>query len=85
MRRPGRYAHARHILVGSKAEAQTILQKIVDAKKPLKMFKKMARDYSNCPTYEKKGDLGEFPRNGDGPCLFQTGMEARFRAMRLLH
>ena len=60
MRRPGRYAHARHILVGSKAEAQIILQKIVDAKKPLKMFKKMARDFSNCPTYEKKGDLGEF-------------------------
>ena len=60
MRRPGRYAHARHILVGSKAEAQTILQKIMDSKKPLKMFKKMARDYSKCPTSEKKGDLGEF-------------------------
>ena len=24
------------------------------------MFKKMARDYSTCPTSEKKGDLGEF-------------------------
>ena len=37
MRRSGRYAHARHILVGSKAEAQNILQEIVNAKKPFKM------------------------------------------------
>ena len=60
MRPPGRYAHARHILVGSKSQAQTILNEIMAAKKPLKMFKKMARDYSKCPTAEKKGDLGRF-------------------------
>ena len=40
MRVPGRYAHARHILVGSKAEAQAILNEITNARKPLKMFKK---------------------------------------------
>ena len=60
MRIPGRYAHARHILVGSKSEAQAILNEITNARKPLRMFKKMARDYSKCPTAEKKGDLGEF-------------------------
>ena len=60
MRIPGRYAHARHILVGSKSDAQTILNEIINSRKPLKMFKKMARDYSTCPTSEKKGDLGEF-------------------------
>ena len=53
MRIPGRYAHARHILVGSKAEAQTILNEITSARKPLRRFKKMARDYSKCPTSEK--------------------------------
>lgn len=60
MRRPGRYAHARHILVGSKSQAQAILNEITNAKKPLKIFKKMARDYSSCSSAEKKGDLGEF-------------------------
>ena len=60
MRPPGRYAHARHILVGSRSQAHAILDEIVKAKKPLKVFKKMARDYSKCSTSEKKGDLGEF-------------------------
>ncbi|MEE2985614.1 MAG: peptidylprolyl isomerase [Candidatus Thermoplasmatota archaeon] len=60
MRVPGRYAHARHILVGNKSQAQAILDEILKSKKPLKIFKKMAKDYSKCPTSEKKGDLGEF-------------------------
>jgi parvulin-like peptidyl-prolyl isomerase len=60
MRPPGRYAHARHILVGSKSQAQAILDEIIKAKKPLKVFKKMARDYSKCSTSAQKGDLGEF-------------------------
>ena len=60
MRPPGRYAHARHILVGSKSQAQAILDEITKAKKPLKVFKKMARDYSKCSTSAQKGDLGEF-------------------------
>ena len=60
MRIPGRYAHARHILVGSKSQAQAILDEIVKAKKPLKVFKKLARDYSTCTSAERKGDLGEF-------------------------
>ncbi len=56
----GRYAHARHILVGSKADAQEILEHIISAKKPLKVFKKMAKMYSTCDTSAKKGDLGRF-------------------------
>ena len=60
MRVPGRYARARHILVGSKSQAQAILDEITNARKPLKAFKKMARDYSTCTTSEQKGDLGEF-------------------------
>ena len=60
MRYPGRYAHASHILIGSKSQAQAILDEITSAKKPFKVYKKMARDYSTCPTSEKKGDLGEF-------------------------
>ena len=60
MRRPGKYAHARHILVGSKSQAQAILDEITNAKKPLKVFKKMAKEYSSCSSSEKKGDLGEF-------------------------
>ena len=63
MRAPGRYAHARHILVGSKSQAQNILEEITQAKKPLKVFKKMAKDYSKCTTSEKKGVLGEFHEN----------------------
>ncbi len=60
MRVPGRYAHARHILIGTKAEAQSILDEITKAKKPFKVFKNMARDYSTCSTSAQKGDLGEF-------------------------
>ena len=60
MRVPGRYARARHILVGTKAEAQSILDEITKAKKPFKVFKKMARDYSTCSTSAQKGDLGGF-------------------------
>ena len=44
MRVPGRYAHARHILVGNKSQAQAILDEILKSKKPLKTFKKMAKD-----------------------------------------
>ena len=60
MRMPGRYAFARHILVGTKSQAQAILDEIIESKKPLKTFKKLARDYSTCSTSEQKGDLGEF-------------------------
>ena len=56
----GRFAHARHILVGSKADAQEILNRIKSAKKPLKVFKKLAQNYSTCTTAAKKGDLGRF-------------------------
>ena len=61
MRVPGRYAHARHILVGNKSQAQAILDEILKSKKPLKTFKKKwRRTTQNVQLLKKKGDLGEF-------------------------
>ena len=54
MRIPGRYAHARHILVGSKSEAQAILNEITNARKPLKMFKKWLETIQNAPVRRRK-------------------------------
>lgn len=59
-RRKPRKAHVRHILVASKPDAREILEEIQAARNPLKMFKKMAKKYSNCSSASKKGDLGEF-------------------------
>ena len=59
-RRKPRKAHVRHILVTGKPEAKMILEAIHTAKKPLKVFRKMAKKYSNCPSGSKGGDLGEF-------------------------
>ncbi|MBL6742953.1 MAG: peptidylprolyl isomerase [Candidatus Poseidonia sp.] len=59
-RRKPRKAHVRHILVTGKPEAKMILESIQTAKKPLKVFRKMAKKYSNCPSGSKGGDLGEF-------------------------
>jgi len=59
-RRKLRKAHARHILVASKPSAKTILEQLHSARNPLRMFKKLAKKYSNCPSASKKGDLGEF-------------------------
>ena len=54
MRMRGRYAHARHILVGSKAEAQAILNEITNARKPLKMFKKWLEIIPNVLLQKRK-------------------------------
>ena len=59
-RRKPRKAHVRHILVTGNPEAKMILEAIQTAKKPLKVFRKMAKKYSNCPSGSKGGDLGEF-------------------------
>ncbi len=60
MKRPGRYASARHILVGNKADAQKILDEITSSKNKFRTFKKMAKLYSTCSSAAEKGDLGEF-------------------------
>ena len=59
-RRKPRKAHVRHILVSSKPDAREILDQIQAARNPLKIFKKLAKKYSNCSSASKKGDLGEF-------------------------
>ena len=59
-RRKPRKAHVRHILVASKPDAREILDQIQAARNPLKIFKKLAKKYSNRSSASKKGDLGEF-------------------------
>lgn len=59
-RRKPRKAHVRHILVASKPDAREILEMVRASRKPLKVFKKLAKKYSNCSSASKKGDLGEF-------------------------
>ena len=59
-RRKLRKAHVRHILVATKPDARDILEQIQNARNPLRMFKKLAKKYSNCSSASKKGDLGEF-------------------------
>ncbi len=59
-RRKLRKAHVRHILVATKPDAREILEQIQNARNPLRMFKKLAKKYSNCSSASKKGDLGEF-------------------------
>ena len=59
-RRKPRKAHVRHILVASKPDVRELLDQIQSARNPLKVFKKLAKKYSNCSSASKKGDLGEF-------------------------
>lgn len=49
-------AKARHILVDTEEQCADIKQKIEDGAD----FAEMAREYSNCPSGRKGGELGEF-------------------------
>ncbi|WP_276320056.1 peptidylprolyl isomerase PpiC [Pseudoalteromonas phenolica] len=51
-------AHALHILVKHKEQAEDILKQLKKGAK----FQTLAKKYSNCPTGKKGGDLGEFRR-----------------------
>ncbi|MGB0733598.1 MAG: peptidylprolyl isomerase [Pontibacterium sp.] len=51
-------AIARHILVKTQAEAESIKQKIAKGAD----FGQMAKRYSTCPSKKRFGDLGEFRR-----------------------
>ena len=73
-----RSAHVRHILVGHKPEARELIEQIANAKNPLRMFKKLAKKYSNCPSGAKKGDLGEFVE-GQMAIDFEKAVWARFQ------
>ena len=46
--------------MATKPDARDILEQIQNARNPLRMFKKLAKKYSNCSSASKKGDLGEF-------------------------
>ena len=46
--------------MASKPDAREILEMVRSSRKPLKVFKKLAKKYSNCSSASKKGDLGEF-------------------------
>ena len=54
---------ARHILVETKEEAEEVLKKLKDGAD----FTEMAVEYSNCPSFAKGGDLGEFPKGSMVP------------------
>ena len=54
MRIPGRYAHARHILVGSKSDAQAILNEITNARKPLEDVQKNGTRLFHLPHIREK-------------------------------
>lgn len=49
-------AAARHILVGSEDECEKIKSKILEGEE----FADLAREYSQCPSGEQGGELGEF-------------------------
>lgn len=49
---------ASHILVDSEEDANSILEEINNGM----AFEEAAKKYSNCPSKERGGDLGEFPR-----------------------
>lgn len=49
---------ARHILVKHEYEAKDLLRKLAEGKS----FEELARDFSQCPSAARGGDLGEFPK-----------------------
>lgn len=51
-------AHALHILVKTREEAEKLKQQLASGKK----FADLARKHSLCPSGKKGGDLGEFGR-----------------------
>ena len=51
-------AHALHILVKTREEAERLKQQLANGKK----FGELARKHSLCPSGKKGGDLGEFGR-----------------------
>jgi peptidyl-prolyl cis-trans isomerase C len=49
---------AQHILVDHEYEAKDILRKLEQKES----FEKLASDFSNCPSGQNDGNLGEFPK-----------------------
>lgn len=47
---------AQHILVDQEFEAQDLVKKLEEGK----TFEELAKDFSNCPSGQNGGDLGEF-------------------------
>ncbi|WP_320822583.1 peptidylprolyl isomerase [Reinekea sp.] len=59
MATPAKTACARHILVKTRAEAESIKQRLAMGGD----FGQLAKRFSTCPSSKKGGDLGEFKRN----------------------
>lgn len=51
-------AHALHILVDTREQAEELKKQLANGKK----FAELARKHSQCPSARKGGDLGEFRR-----------------------
>ena len=65
----GRRAHASHILLRQKSDADRLLSEIQEARKPLKTFQKLAKKHSKCPSGQRGGDLGWFDERQKGDIL----------------
>lgn len=62
-------AHASHILLPSKADAQNIMRNITS----LKEFQRYATKASKCPSSRKGGDLGSF-KSGQMAAAFEKAV-----------
>ncbi len=54
---PMKSLRAHHILLKHEFEAKDVLKKLQEGKP----FEELARDFSQCPSSARGGDLGEFP------------------------
>lgn len=64
---------AKHILVKHEYEAKDILKKLAEGKS----FEELAKDFSQCPSSSRGGDLGEFPRGRMVPAFEKAVLELK--------
>lgn len=64
---------AKHILVKHEYEAKDLEKKLQEGKS----FEDLARDFSLCPSGQRGGDLGEFPRGRMIPAFEKALLELK--------